>query len=104
MLIFPQTANTVFGEVARSSDNEEGPNSSAEDSDEEHGEMEVDDVEGVPGPSSQPSSGHGGRRPPTALELRGIKDAADLYRSSSFKLQVRTKHLLNSRACSSVCP
>ncbi len=30
---------------------------------------------------------HKSNHPPTALELRSIKDAADLYRSSSFKLQ-----------------
>lgn len=29
------------------------------------------------------------KKPPTGEELRDIKDAADLYRSSSFKLQVR---------------
>lgn len=29
------------------------------------------------------------KKPPTAQELRSIKDATDLYRSSSFKLQVR---------------
>lgn len=29
------------------------------------------------------------KKPPTGEELRNIKDATDLYRSSSFKLQVR---------------
>lgn len=35
------------------------------------------------------------KKPPTGVELRQIKDAADLYRSSSFKLQVR-RHTLES--------
>lgn len=34
-------------------------------------------------------AGKGAKKPPTGEELRGIKDAADLYRSNSFKLQVR---------------
>jgi U3 small nucleolar RNA-associated protein 22 len=29
-------------------------------------------------------------KPPTAEEMRAIREATDLYRSSSFKLQVRT--------------
>ena len=38
------------------------------------------------------------KKPPTGEELRNIKDAADLYRSSSFKLQVRAP------AATLVCP
>ena len=33
-------------------------------------------------------AGKKGRKPPTGEELRAIKDAADLFQSSSFKLQV----------------
>lgn len=32
---------------------------------------------------------HKSNHPPTALELRSIKDATDLYRSSSFKSTLR---------------
>lgn len=37
-------------------------------------------------------------KPPTGEELRVIKDAADLFRSSSFKLQVDTHLLSGSRS------
>jgi hypothetical protein len=47
------------------------------------------------GISNQPVEGGGsddhiktGKKPPTAEELRAIKDASDLFKSSSFKLQV----------------
>ncbi|THH22517.1 hypothetical protein EUX98_g8176 [Antrodiella citrinella] len=55
------------------------------DKNEENNEMHVDGNEAAPAASAQAS---GSRRPPTALELRDIKDAADLYKSSSFKLQI----------------
>ena len=37
-------------------------------------------------------------KPPTGEELRKIKDATDLYRSTSFKLQVCSTCSCNSRA------
>lgn len=48
------------------------------------------------------------KKPPTGEELRDIKDAADLYRSSSFKLQVRRAslkifHLTQLRLRSTPC-
>lgn len=43
----------------------------------------VVDVEGTGKRGTKP------KKPPTGEELRNIKDAADLYQSSSFKLQVR---------------
>lgn len=49
-----------------------------------------DDREVVPKETIRGSESHAGRRPPNALELRDIKDATELYRSSSFKLQVRS--------------
>jgi U3 small nucleolar RNA-associated protein 22 len=36
----------------------------------------------------EPYTGKKSRKPPTGEELRTIKDATDLFRSSSFKLQV----------------
>lgn len=35
-------------------------------------------------------------RPPTAQELREIKDASDIFQSSSFKLQVRKLNAIDS--------
>lgn len=37
---------------------------------------------------AQRRTGKKGKKPPTGEELRAIKDATDLFRSSSFKLQV----------------
>ena len=41
------------------------------------------------------------KKPPTGEELRAIKDATDLFRSSSFKLQVSLPLLLHN--FNSVC-
>jgi U3 small nucleolar RNA-associated protein 22 len=40
------------------------------------------------------NGGHTSRVPPSGEELRTIRDATDLYRSGSFKLQVRVYLLL----------
>ena len=42
--------------------------------------------------NGEKNSSRGGKpkKPPTGEELRNIKDASELYRSNSFKLQVRT--------------
>lgn len=54
---------------------------------------EEEEWNGVNGASGEAEDGkHTGtkpKKPPTGEELRNIKDATDLYRSSSFKLQVR---------------
>lgn len=42
----------------------------------------------VHGPGTKP------QKPPTGEELRVIKDATDLFRSSSFKLQASASHAL----------
>lgn len=41
-----------------------------------------------PPKSRENGDSHNAKAPPTALELKSIRDATDLYRSSSFKLQV----------------
>lgn len=59
----------------------------------------ADDWQGLdPAPDAHsaptdPSSSHTVLKPPTGQELRNIKEATDLYRSSSFKFQVRTSPL-----------
>lgn len=61
------------------------------DGDEESGEGEwggLDDNEEAAGDGYQ--HGTKPRKPPTGEELRVIKDATDLFRSSSFKLQVHS--------------
>ncbi|KAL7284370.1 hypothetical protein ACG7TL_001660 [Trametes sanguinea] len=76
--------------------------SSAEESDSSMGsgsghEAKGDDWEGIDGaqdPKERPGNHEGGHsgshivKPPTGEELRKIKDATDLYRSTSFKLQI----------------
>lgn len=61
-----------------------------EEDDEEWGGMDVDvEVKDQSkGEGHQP--GTKPKKPPTGEELRTIKDATDLFRSSSFKLQVRS--------------
>ena len=56
-----------------------------EEDQEEWGGLEAagNDSEGGTHPGKKP------KKPPTGEELRNIKDASELYRSSSFKLQVR---------------
>ncbi|KAH8096858.1 Nrap protein [Cristinia sonorae] len=91
--VIVQKNPTVFEEEPNRMDAEDDASagsghlsSGAEESD---GEMQVEqeeeDISGKPVTTSTP---HTTRRPPTALELRDIKDATDLYRSSSFKLQI----------------
>ena len=46
------------------------------------------DVPSVNTADGETRSGTKLKKPPTGEELRAIKDATDLYRSSSFKLQV----------------
>jgi U3 small nucleolar RNA-associated protein 22 len=49
-------------------------------------------VESEPGKvvAGHANGGHASRVPPSGEELRTIRDATDLYRSGSFKLQVRS--------------
>ncbi|TCD66882.1 hypothetical protein EIP91_000780 [Steccherinum ochraceum] len=68
------------------SDDDEPMPSGSSVGDEEEDETE-DNAEAMLVETSKPS-GSAIKRPPTALELRDIKDATDLYRSSSFKLQI----------------
>lgn len=44
-------------------------------------------------------SGKKSSKPPTGEELRAIKDASDLFKSSSFKLQVRNLFSLTIHPC-----
>ena len=80
------------GEDEVSGDDGEG---SREESNESEGEEEEEwgGVNGANGAVHDAEDGkHTGtkpKKPPTGEELRNIKDATDLYRSSSFKLQVR---------------
>ncbi|EKM53178.1 uncharacterized protein PHACADRAFT_259351 [Phanerochaete carnosa HHB-10118-sp] len=97
------------GRISR--ENSEGSNDISEvsEGDEEDGEEwgginssngAVQDSEGDKHTGTKP------KKPPTGEELRDIKDATNLYRSSSFKLQVRAPVLrLNLRlpACLDRC-
>lgn len=85
-----------FDESATSEDSEDD-GSDVEDSEEDETDGEVEEDENV--------GGHGGRtnsspakptafRAPTTQEIRMIKEAADLFRSNSFKLQVRPTRFL----------
>ena len=72
-----------------------GGNSGAEDGLSDYGDMveAVDEEEwgGVTGGQAEIEEHRPGtkpKKPPTGEELRAIKDAADLFRSGSFKLQV----------------
>jgi U3 small nucleolar RNA-associated protein 22 len=72
-----------------------GGNSGAEDGISDYGDMEGDDEEewgGVTGGQAEIEEEHRPgtkpKKPPTGEGLRAIKDAADLFRSGSFKLQV----------------
>lgn len=63
--------------------------SSTGSEEEEWGGIDDQQTEGVSAYKSahaQPTGKHS--RPPTGQEIRAIKDAADLFQSSSFKLQV----------------
>ena len=73
-----------------------GGNSGAEDGISDYGDMVEGDDEaewgGVTGGQAENEEEHRPgtkpKKPPTGEELRAIKDAADLFRSGSFKLQV----------------
>ena len=68
--------------------------SGAESDVSEQGSDNEEEWNGVNGKGGDADDGkHTGtkpKKPPTGVELRNIKDATDLYRSSSFKLQVCT--------------
>ena len=66
----------------------ENNDSGIEDEDEGEDEEEWGGL-GEQKPSRTNDDSHGTKVPPSALELKSIRDATDLYRSSSFKLQVR---------------
>jgi hypothetical protein len=69
-------------------DLEEGDNDAGgEEDEEEWGGMDADAKDQSAAQGHQP--GTKPKKPPTGEELRTIKDATDLFRSSSFKLQVR---------------
>lgn len=59
-------------------------------SQEEWGGISNQPVEGVASEDHIKAS----KKPPTAEELRAIKDASDLFKSSSFKLQVSIQYYL----------
>jgi U3 small nucleolar RNA-associated protein 22 len=59
---------------------------SGDEGDEEWGGV-GDEVQTVNPARNEPSSSKT-KKPPTGEELRAIREATDLYRSSSFKLQV----------------
>jgi U3 small nucleolar RNA-associated protein 22 len=77
-----QTSLEEDGSSSQSERSDAGPGDDSQDEEEEWGgvneEMDVDTHEhGKP------------KRPPTGEELREMKDASELFQSSSFKLQVR---------------
>ncbi|KIO17772.1 hypothetical protein M407DRAFT_32544 [Tulasnella calospora MUT 4182] len=97
------TANIAGGRFDESATSEESGDdgSDAEDSDE-------DQVDGDAGEANH-SKGHGGRthpspskttafRAPTTQEIRMMKEASDLFRSNSFKLQVLLRSLSSATA------
>lgn len=59
-----------------------------EEPDFEEEKSEKDDEEPVNANDGGPGQGKKINKPPTGEELRAIKDATDLFRSNSFKLQV----------------
>ena len=72
------------GENKRETEDEE-VHSAAEEGQEEWGGIEASgDREGA-----ETHYGKKLKKPPTGEELRDMKDASELYRSSSFRLQVR---------------
>ncbi|PFH49460.1 hypothetical protein AMATHDRAFT_178762 [Amanita thiersii Skay4041] len=56
--------------------------------DDGEGEEEEDEWGGIEGAAEEGESTDKIRRPPTGEEIRTIRDAADLFRSGSFKLQI----------------
>jgi U3 small nucleolar RNA-associated protein 22 len=68
-------------EVEKSYSHETGGNQEGEDGEEWGGVKEET--------GRKPAKGKVSHGPPTGEELRDIRDATDLYRSGSFKLQVR---------------
>ena len=81
---------SVDAESASGSDSDAtGSGSGSEAPHDEHQDLDVPDA------PSDPSSSHV-LKPPTGQELKSIKEATDLYRSTSFKFQVRDT-LLPSR-------
>ncbi|KAF8634052.1 hypothetical protein AX17_004316 [Amanita inopinata Kibby_2008] len=77
-----------------SSDGENNKFESQDDGSEEGGEdgengaVSEGEWSGIQGTEQEKAAGDKSRQPPTGEELRAIKDAADLYRSNSFKLQI----------------
>lgn len=72
-----------------SSEEEEPKASSSEVEDRSSGNEEKDVMDDIEPISEVPNtSAHHTNKPPTGAELRLMKDAIDLYQSSSFKLQV----------------
>lgn len=76
-----------------SADEDEDMDSEGESSGsgEDEGEEEWNGVNGASGEAvgeDEKRTGTKPKKPPTGEELRNIKDATELYRSSSFKLQV----------------
>lgn len=61
---------------------------SAMEEDEDQGEWGGIAVSNEAIPVEETHGGKKAKQPPTGEELRAIKDASDLFRSSSFKLQV----------------
>ncbi|KAI6044517.1 Nrap protein [Pisolithus marmoratus] len=56
---------------------------------EDSGGDEEESMDGIePTPEDPDTSSHNAKKPPTGEELRMIKDAVNLYQSSSFKLQI----------------
>jgi len=84
--------------LSDASGSDQGANGAMNDSENFHDEPshdEAEDVEwtgtgfNVPSTSKKPEQGIGKpTKPPTGEELRVIKDATDLFKSNSFKLQV----------------
>lgn len=74
-------------------DNDEQESGLSDDndlSDQEDEEEEWNGAEGQVKTSTDEAKNGTVKKPPTGEELRAIKDAADLYRSNSFKLQVNS--------------
>ena len=78
------------------SGNESGSDNSGSENNDSGIEDEDEEEWGGLGEQKPPRTNddsHSTKVPPSALELKSIRDATDLYRSSSFKLQVRDRSL-----------
>lgn len=81
----------VPGDSDKESKDDEGDSRGEEEEEEEEEWGGVSGANGtVQDAEDEKHTGTKPKKPPTGEELRNIKDATDLYRSSSFKLQVRT--------------